>query len=87
MSNRNLPYRTEGFNGDSTPQSGPTCLEQLLPVALTHTFGKLLEGNVASLSLADMRHLIDHQQLDNLKGHSTTLYMVCLLDAVLKALE
>ena len=56
-------------------------------MALTNTFGKTLEGHVAGLALTDMQHQIDHQQFGNLKGRSTTLYMVYLIDAILKCLE
>lgn len=41
---------------------------------------------MATLSLADIQTQIDHQQFGYLKGRSTALYMVCLLDAVLKGL-
>lgn len=41
---------------------------------------------MASLALAYMRHLIDQQQFGSLKGHFTTLYMVCIMHAVLKAM-
>ncbi|XP_050709907.1 uncharacterized protein LOC126994647 [Eriocheir sinensis] len=51
------------------------------------TLGKTLEGHAANLVLADILHKIDHQQFGNLKGRSTTLYMVYLLDAILKGLE
>ena len=64
-----------------------TSLSQLRPVSLTHTFGKMLEGHVASVALADMRPHIDQYQFGNLKGRSTTMYMVFLLDTILKGLE
>lgn len=57
------------------------------PVSLTHTFGKVLDGYMVNLSLADMHLHIDQYQFGNLKGRSTTHYMVFLLDAILKGLE
>ncbi len=64
-----------------------TNLGQLRPVSLTHTFGKVVEGRVADVALTDKRPHIDEHQFGNLKGRSTTQYMVFLLDAILKGLE
>ncbi|KAK8373198.1 hypothetical protein O3P69_012443 [Scylla paramamosain] len=64
-----------------------TNLGQLRPVSLTHTFGKVVEGRVADVALTDKRPHIDGHQFGNLKGRSTTQYMVFLLDAILKGLE
>ncbi|KAK8371864.1 hypothetical protein O3P69_011851 [Scylla paramamosain] len=50
---------------------------------LSHT----LSGRVAHVALTDMRPHIDEHQFGNLKGRSTTQYMVFLLDAILKGLE
>lgn len=63
-----------------------TCLELLRPMALTHAFGKT-EDHVASLAMADIRHLFDHQLFGSLTARSTTLCMVYQIDVVLESME
>ncbi|KAK8372815.1 hypothetical protein O3P69_017351 [Scylla paramamosain] len=77
----------------ASPPAPPRCavadvtnLGQLRPVSLTHTF-EGGEGRVADVALTDKRPHIDGHQFGNLKGRSTTQYMVFLLDAILKGLE
>ena len=62
-------------------------LGELRPVSLTPTLGKVLEKMVAELVLADIRSNLDHRQYGNLKGCSTTHYLVYLLDCVMKGLD
>ena len=62
-------------------------LGELRPVSLTPDFGKILEGMVAELLLEDIRDQLDPKQYGNLKGKSTTHYLIYLLDFILKGLE
>ena len=62
-------------------------LGELRPISLTPVLGKILEGLVADQLLADIRANLDPKQYGNLKGKSTTHYLVDLLDFVLKGLE
>ena len=55
-------------------------LGDLRPLTLTPDLGKILEGFVAELVLEDIRPNIDPLQYGNLKGRSTTHYLVKFID-------
>ena len=57
------------------------------PVSLTSDLGKILEGFIAKIILSDIRGNIDERQYGNLKGSSTSHYLIYLLDEVLKGLD
>ena len=62
-------------------------LGDLRPLSLTDDFGKILEGFAASMILEDISGNIDPLQYGNLKGSSTSHYLIMLLDIILKGLE
>ena len=62
-------------------------LGDLRPLSLTPDLGKILEGYVAMLVLEDIRPNLDPFQYGNLKGKSTSHYLVMLLNSVLKGLD
>ena len=64
-----------------------TELGELRPVSLTSDLGKILEGLVSKVMIQDIKASIDPKQFGNLKGHSTTHYLVYLLDEIHKGLE
>ena len=64
-----------------------TELEELRPVSLTPDLGKILEGFVARTILADIRPNIDRRQYGNLKGNSTSHYLIYLLDEIYRGLD
>ncbi|KAK8372910.1 hypothetical protein O3P69_016156 [Scylla paramamosain] len=63
------------------------------PTSLTNKFDELSvvvkqeDPDIIAITLTDMRPHIEEHQFGNLKGRSTTQYMVFLLDAILKGLE
>ena len=62
-------------------------LGELRPVSLTPALGKVLEKSVAEMVVSDIRANLDNRQYGNLKGCSTTHYLVYLLDCILKGLD
>ena len=62
-------------------------LGDLRPLSLTDDFGKILEGFVATMILNDILPNIDPTQYGNLKGSSTSHYLIRLIDIILKGLE
>ena len=59
----------------------------LRPLPLTADFGKILEGFAASMILEDIAPNIDFLQYGNLKGSSTSHYLIKMLDIISKGLE
>ena len=62
-------------------------LGELRPESPTPVLGKVLEKMVAEMVLADIRPNLDPRQYGNLKGCSTTHYLVYLLDCIMKGLD
>ena len=61
------------------PKQLPPTIEKLRPVSLTSVFAKVAEGFVAGWVLDDIQHKIDERQFGNVKGVSTSHYLVSLL--------
>ena len=62
-------------------------MAELRPISLTPDSGKILEDLVAEMVLEDIRNNIDPHQYGNLKGCSTSHYLIYLLDNILRGLE
>ena len=62
-------------------------LGELRPISLTPDLGKVLEGMVAEMLLDDIRDNLDPKQYGNMKGKSTSHYLVYLIDFILKGLD
>ena len=62
-------------------------LGDIRPISLTPDFAKILEHFLAKWIMADISDKIDPDQYGNLRGSSTTHYLVKLLDFVLKGLD
>lgn len=59
----------------------------LRPLSLTADLGKILEGYVAELVLADIRPNLDKFQYGNIKGKSASHCLVMVENSVLKGLD
>ena len=59
----------------------------LRPISLTPTFSKILEQFVVPLMTADIRSQIDKRQYGNVKGASTSHYLIRLLHSLLTELN
>ena len=66
------------------PKTKPANWEKLRPVSLTDHFAKLAEGFMAKWLLEDLESNIDPNQYGNMKGVSTSHYLVRLMDTLLK---
>ena len=64
-----------------------TEMGELRPVSLTNDLGKILEGLITKVMIADIKDNIDHRQYGNLKGRSTSHYLIYLLDEIHRGLE
>ena len=64
-----------------------TELGELRPVSLTSDLGKILEGFITKVMIADIKENIDPRQYGNLKGRSTSHYLIYLLDEIHRGLE
>ena len=62
-------------------------LGELRPISLTPDLGKILEGLVTKVMLQDIKPSIDERQYGNLKGRSTSHYLIFLIDEIYKALD
>ena len=62
-------------------------LGDLRPLSLTADFGQILEGFAASMILEDIAPNIDPLQCGNLKGSSTSHYLIKMLYIILTGLE
>ena len=62
-------------------------LGELRPVSLTPDLGKILERLVSRTIMADIRASIDERQYGNMKGRSTSHYLIFLLDELHKGLD
>ena len=61
------------------PKSNPPCADKLRPISLTDCFAKIAEGFITGWVLEDIGDKIDPHQFGNVKGISTTHYLVSLL--------
>ncbi|XP_072016828.1 uncharacterized protein [Amphiura filiformis] len=61
------------------PKTNPPSIEKLHPVSLTDCFAKIGEGFISKWVLEDVSHKIDHQQFGNVKGVSTSHYLISML--------
>ena len=62
------------------PKTMPANWEKLRPVSLTDHFAKLAEGFMAKWLMEDLESNIDPNQYGNMKGVSTSHYLVNLMD-------
>lgn len=60
---------------------------ELGPVSLIPDLGKGFEGLVAEMLLSDIRPMLNEKQYGNLKGRSTSHYLIYILDTILKGLD
>ena len=60
---------------------------ELRPLSLTSDLGLILESFVVEAVLTDIRPSIDPRQYGNLRGRSTSHYLVWILDQLLKAID
>ena len=61
------------------PKQYPANIDKLRPVSLTDCFAKISEGFVVDWILDDIQHKIDPNQYGNVKGVSTSHYLVSLI--------
>ena len=61
------------------PKQYPSNIDKLRPVSLTDCFAKISEGFVVDWTLDDIEHKIDINQYGNVKGVSTSHYLVSLM--------
>ena len=61
------------------PKQYPANIDKLRPVSLTDCFAKICEGFVVDWILDDIEHKIDINQYGNVKGVSTSHYLVSLM--------
>ncbi|KAI8494998.1 hypothetical protein Bbelb_269840 [Branchiostoma belcheri] len=69
------------------PKSHPPSVDKLRPVSLTSQLAKVAESFVSTWILQDVRTSLDTQQFGCLKGRSTTMYLVSLLDFLCRESE
>ena len=62
-------------------------LGELRPLSLTSDLGLILESFVVEAVLTDIRPSIDHRQYGNLKGRSTSHYLIWIMDRLLRAID
>ena len=65
----------------------PTSPGDLRPLSLTPTFSKVLEQFIVPLIMADIRPSIDSRQYGNMRGASTSHYMIRLIHELLLQLD
>jgi len=65
----------------------PTSVDEFRPIALTSTLSKVLEDFVVEWMINDIKHNIDPQQFGSLKGSSTSLCLIDMLNNWLKSLD
>ena len=61
------------------PKQYPAIIDKLRPVSLTDCFAKISEGFIVEWILSDIEHKIDVNQYGNVKGVSTSHYLVSLM--------
>ena len=71
-----VPDRWEKAIVVPIPKQYPPNIDKLPPVSLTSVFAKIAEGFVTRWVLDDVEHKIDKRQFGNVKGVSTTHYLV-----------
>ncbi|XP_072037054.1 uncharacterized protein [Amphiura filiformis] len=64
------------------PKSKPPRADKLRPISLTDCFSKISEGFITDWVLEDIQEKIDPQQYGNIKGISTSHYLVSLLHSI-----
>ena len=64
------------------PKTKPPMVDKVRPVSLTDCFAKIGEGFVTNWVLEDIQDKIDPQQFGNIKGISTSHYLVSLLQSL-----
>ncbi|XP_035677313.1 uncharacterized protein LOC118416330 [Branchiostoma floridae] len=69
------------------PKSQPPSVDKLRPVSLTSQLAKVTESFVSNWILEDISASLDQQQFGCLKGRSTTLYLVSLIDFLCRESE
>ena len=57
----------------------PAVIDKLRPISLTDTFAKTFEGFVAKWTLTDLVPNLDKRQFGNVRGLSTSHYLIDLL--------
>ena len=62
-------------------------LGELRPVSLTPVLGKVLEGMVADTIMGDILPEVDERQYGNLRGRSTTHYLIYITDLILRGID
>ena len=83
-----FPGRWKGATITALAKKVPVLqLGDLRPLSLLPDFGKMIEGFVADLILEDIRPNLDPLQYGNLKGKSTSHYLVHLMNTILKGLD
>ena len=61
------------------PKTNPPKCDKLRPVSLSDCFAKVAETFITDWILEDISDKVDLQQYDNVKGVSTSHYLVSLL--------
>ncbi len=69
------------------PKQHPPSIDKLRPVSLTSIFAKIAEGFVTGWVLDDVEHKIDTRQFGNVKGVSTSHYLVSLVHHLYEGAE
>lgn len=64
-----------------------TSLDKLRPISLTPIFARVFESFIAQWILADISSKLDPKQFGNVKGSSTSHYLVDMLDFIQKGLD
>ena len=70
------------------PKSYPvTCCSDLRPISITPILARVFEGFLSQFLIRDLTPHLDPRQFGNIRGSSTTHYLVSLMDTILRGMD